>query len=577
MANHRAVQAPSTGARRRVFAPVLVVVGALFWAPAASAVNPPDISASTLTCTDTDGGAVRSGDDLSCALTAVMAADTENANISATVTLPGEAEFVSAAPPATYDESTRVITFGENSLGFTFTTKSRTVEFDVVVGPGLSAGTAISLTGHVVAVGDVDGATATADVTSPDVVVSPLVADITGSTVGCVDSNGGRLLPGEAVNCSLQVTNPTGHEDATGVTGSIAVGGASWLFGGTSTSPTTATFGTTALGAVASGDSKTVSANFLVSSTALGGDLVTVSSFVTGLSTPSSFPLFLIRNGTSLVVSPGPADLSFSTLTCEDTDAGLLLPGDDLTCSVNVTPLAGHEDVQGTSATIVIPALSQYVSGADTHDVTSLTIGPGSLGDISAGTTKSAPFHLKVASGAPVGAQLHPTGTVAATSIPLGGPVTHELNGQYLIVGSKVVPLGETPEVPATQPPITVRPQTPAASYKLKAKTIRIKLRRGHRYKNRYWRGGRRSFVYVKKYVTRSPKGTKVIKKVTVPKKGKNAPKRGTVKIKGTRLTYTLKRGKQAKDRFRYTVRDAAGKKATGIVIVSRQKAKKKA
>jgi hypothetical protein len=96
-------------------------------------------------------------------------------------------------------------------------------------------------------------------------------------------------------------------------------------------------------------------------------------------------------------------------------------------------------------------------------------------------------------------------------------------------------------------------------------------LRRGHRRRNHFWRGGRRSFVYVKKYVTRTPSGSKVIRKVTVPKKGKYAPKRGRVKITGTRLTYTLKRGSTARDRFRYTVTDASGKKASGTVIVSRR------
>jgi hypothetical protein len=360
------------------------------------------------------------------------------------------------------------------------------------------------------------------------------------------------------------------------VTGSIAVAGASWVFGGASTSPSTATFGLADLGTLATGDSKTVSASYVVSPAALGGDLVTVSSLLSGLSTPSNLPLFLIRNGTPLVVSPGPADLSFSTLTCEDTDGGLLLPGDDLTCNVNVTPVAGHEGVAAASATVVIPDQSQYVSGADSHDASSLTIGPGSLGDVAAATTKSAPFHLKVADGAAVGALLHPTGTVTATSIPLGGPVTFDLAGQYLIVGRKVVPGATPPGTPASPPPGTVRPTPQTATYTLKAKTIRIKLRYGHRHPNHYWVGGRRTFVYVKRFVTRTPNGSTVIKKVTVPKKGRYAPKHGTVRIRGTRLVYTLKRGRKAHDRFHYTVTDASGKRATGTVIVSRQKAPKK-
>jgi hypothetical protein len=569
-------QASSPRTRCRLATCALAAVAVLGFAPVAQAVSPPDISASTLTCLDTGGGALRSGDDLTCSLTAVMAADTENANISATITLPTVVEFVSAAPPATYDDGTRVITFNESALGFTFATMSRTVEFHVAVGSGLTAGTAISVSGNIVAVGDSDGAVDDVDVVSPDLLVSPLVADISATTVGCADANGGTLLPGEVVQCSLDAINPAGHEDATALTGTMAIGGASWLFGGASPNPTTANFGVSALGTVASGASKAVTANFLVSSSALGGDLVTISSLLSGVSSPSNTPLFLIKSGAALVVSPGRADLSFSTLPCADTDGGLLLPGDDLTCSVDAHPAPGHEDVQGASATIAIPAQSEYVSGADSHDASSLMLGPGALGDIAAGSTKSAPFHLKIADGAPVGALLHPTGTVTAISVPLGGPVTQPLIGQFLIVGRKVVPAGETPpEAPGSSPTPTVKPS--AAGYKLKARTIRITLRRGHRRPNHLWRGGRRSFVYVKKFVSRTPKGRgKLVQKVTVPKKGRFAPKRGKVKIRGTRLTYTLKKGRRAKDRFHYTVIDPSGKKATGTVIVSRQKAKKK-
>jgi hypothetical protein len=65
-----------------------------------------------------------------------------------------------------------------------------------------------------------------------------------------------------------------------------------------------------------------------------------------------------------------------------------------------------------------------------------------------------------------------------------------------------------------------------------------------------------------------------VVTKVTVPKKGKWHPKYGTVRIKGTRLTYTVKTGKRRTDRFHYTVTDTAGKKVTGTVIVRWEKKK---
>jgi len=51
----------------------------------------------------------------------------------------------------------------------------------------------------------------------------------------------------------------------------------------------------------------------------------------------------------------------------------------------------------------------------------------------------------------------------------------------------------------------------------------------------------------------------------------------GKVRIKGTRLIYTVRMGKRRTDRFRYTITDTAGKKATGKVVVRwEKKARKK-
>jgi hypothetical protein len=169
---------------------------------------------------------------------------------------------------------------------------------------------------------------------------------------------------------------------------------------------------------------------------------------------------------------------------------------------------------------------------------------------------------------------------LTATSVPLGGPIDKALSAQVLTVGREVVPPGAQPTLPDDfAPPVTPTvnpPVTVAKTYKLKAKTIVITMRRGHRrgrhHAKHVWSGSRRQFRYVKKFVVRTPKiSGKVVKKVSVPKKGKYAPKRGVVKIKGTRLTYTLKKRfktRQAKDRFRYTVTDTHGKKATGTVVV---------
>jgi hypothetical protein len=554
---------------------VAIVLGGV---AVAGATVPPDLSDSTLVCADSDGGALRVGDDIGCTLTAKLQSGTENANITATVPLPPEVDFGSAAPPASYDAGTRTITFGAQALGFTFSSQQRAVVFHVTAAQALVAGTAISLSSEVTAVGDLDEAVVQQTVTSPALTVSPLLATLVDSTVGCSDDNGGTLLPGEVITCQLDVINAAGHEDASGVTGAITLSHATWLTGGSSSVAGSTAFGTSDLGDVASGDHRAVSATFIVSPTALGGDLVDIGSFVVGLSTQSSAPIFLNKTGTSLVVSPGPARLFASSLICSDSNSGLLLAGDVVACAVSVSPAAGHEDIQSTTAAVDIPSGAEYVSGGDGHDGKSVSFAGPSFGSVvAAGSTASAPFSIRISSPTPVGTVLSMNGAINATSVPVGGPVTQALTGPTLIVGREVIQPGQVPTAPAVTP--TGKPPVVAASkgYKLKAKTIRIVMRRGHRRRNHVWNGSRRQFRYVKKYVVRTPKiSGKVVKKVTVPKKGKYAPRRGKVKIKGTRLTYTVKKGLQPKDRFHYTVVDTNGKKATGFVVISRRQAKKK-
>jgi hypothetical protein len=541
---------------------------------AALATEPPNVSKSSLDCVDSDGGVLRSGDDVSCTLTAKLEPDTENAMVTAIVVLPAEVEFASAAPPATYDSGSRVITFDEQTLGFTFSSQQRTVLFHVTVGPGLTAGTQISLSSDLTAVGDLDQAVSQITVSSPAIVIAPLVATLAASTLACSDDNGATLLPGEIVTCTLDVINPTGYEDASDVAASISVGGASWFLGGAKSGPAAASFSTSDIGSIASGADKAVSAKFAVPATALGGDLVTSSAFLAGLSTQSSTPMFLSKLGTPLVVSPGPAILTTSSLGCIDSNSGVVLAGDDLTCAVTVRPSPGHEGVQGATATVGIPAGAAYVSGADSHNASSLFLDTPSLGDVVAGAERAATFHIKVADLTPADAQLDLSGTLNATSVPLGGPLVQPLVGPTIIVGHEVLQPGATPPGTSVPTPTTGRPP---ASYKLRAKTIRIKLRRGHRRANHLWHGSKRRTVFVKRYVIRTPKiSGKVVKKVTVPKRGKYRPKRGKVRIKGTRLIYTVKKGKRRTDRFRYTITDTVGKKATGNVVVRWEKKRKK-
>jgi Bacterial Ig domain len=566
---HHTVHASSPRLRRRLAPLALVAVAALATAAPAAAVPAPDISGSGITCVDSDGGVLKGGDDVKCTIKATVAADTQAATISGTVTLPPELDLLSA--PGPYDSGTRTITFSKEILGLTFTGQQRTIDFHVTVASGLGVGTPLSVSGELTGVGDVDATVVHQSVASPALLVSPLVADFTTSAVGCSDINGGTLLPGESVSCQVDVMNPLEHEDAASVTGSLLVAGATWLSGGTNTGPSSTTFGTDDLGTVASGETKSVSATFKVPATALGGTFVTATAFVGGVSTPSATPFFIGKGATPLPISPGPARIGGSLLACSDTNGGVLLAGDDLECTVAVRPAAGYEDVSAASAVVQIPADARYVSGGDSHTAGEVTLAETSLGDVAAGAVKAATFHLKVAEGTVVGTFLQPEGTLTATSVPLGGPVQAPLTAQSLVVGRQVVQVGETPTIPdlvetPVTPPVTP-PVTVSKAYKLKAKTIKIVMRKGRR----------RVVIDVRTKVTRTPKGTgKVARKLKIAKKGKTAPKRGKVTVKGTKFTYVLKKGKKAVDNFRYTVTDANGKKVTGKVTVRPKKTKKK-
>jgi hypothetical protein len=317
---------------------------------------------------------------------------------------------------------------------------------------------------------------------------------------------------------------------------------------------------------------------FRVSNAALGGSAVSVLAFIPGRSTPSGDVISLSRGSDPLVVAPGPAQLTASSLRCDDTNGGLLLAGDDLTCTVNVVPAVGFEDVQAATATVDLPAALQWASGGDGHDAATVTFGPSSLGDIAAGGSKSAGFHLRVSDGTAPGSAFRPTGSISATSVPIGGPVQQVLTGNLLAAGKAVPPPGQEPppDQPVTivtPPPVTPPVVAASKSYKLRARTIRFVMRRGHRRGGHLWKGSKRRSAFVKKYVVRTPKASgQVVKRVTVPKKGKWAPKRGKVTIKGTKLTYTLKKGVdpgKVQDRFHYTATDTHGKKVTGNVIVT--------
>jgi hypothetical protein len=544
----------------------LGLVGAcLAVAPApALADAPPDISASSIACADTTGGGLRAGDDIACTFVVRMATGTEWATVTGVADLPSDVTYVSATYPATYDDTTRQITYPPTALGLMSPGDSRTALFHVTLNAGLAPGTPIAPPVAIKAKGT-DNAIDEQTFNPPALSVSPEIADLTGSTAVCTDVDGGTLLPGDEISCDLQVLAGTGRDDAAGVNGTMTVAGAAWLSGGTTHTPITATFASSLLGAIASGDSKTVNAHFQVAPTALGGSAVHPAASLFGTSFTTAEAVTANILGDALTVAPGPAVIVASSLLCFDANGGIVLAGDTVDCSVTVAPALGHEDLSDARADIAVPPHVSYLSGADSIVPGTATIGP-SFGAIAAGALKTVTTHFKIDAGTPADTVIGFTALLSATSVPLGGPLTRNLISQPFVVGQAALvppdtPVAAEPDQPAITPPVTP-PIVVAKGYKLRAKTIRIRL---------WSRKTPRRTWDVRRWVTRTPKQSgKLVKKLTVPKKGRFAAKKGRVRVKGTRLVYTRKKGKRGKrDTFHYTVTDASGKKATGKVIVT--------
>jgi hypothetical protein len=547
----------------------MTAVGLALSAPVAHGDSPPDISLSTMTCADTDAGALRPGDDIGCTFYVTTGGGTEFSNVSAHVPLPAALVYVSGG--TSHDDATNTIVYEEVALGLMAPDAVKPASFHVSLGDVLP-GTSIQVGVDLLAIGNASNTHVTQHVDATALVVDPPPPDLAASTLACSDADGGQLLPGDIVGCDLTVDNAPDREQAIDVSGGLQMQSTTWASGGTSHFGTSVSWdGTDAgIGDVAPGSSKIVSASFQVSPSALGGTGITPSGYLIASGAKSGF---VTQNvfGSALTVDPGPADLSPSSLVCSDNNGGLVLAGDDLRCSLSVAAAAGHQGVVGATGAVPVPSLTAPVTGQDGLVDDVLLFG-ASLGDVAAGASKTAVFHVRIDSGTPTGMVIGATGSIKATSIPAGTEVSRNLTAIPLTVGAAAPvaaqqgPVVPDPE-PVAAPPAPAAPAAVSKAYKLKAKTIHIIMRKGRR----------RVVVDVRNKVTRTPRGTgKVVRKLTIAKKGKTAPRRGKVTVKGTRFTYILKKGKRPVDRFRYTVTDAAGKKVTGTVTVRPKKAKKK-
>src|SRR4051794_19019595 len=163
------------------------------------------------------------------------------------------------------------------------------------------------------------------------------------TTLACRDDNRGTLRPGDYVECSLRVLVLL--EDAFDVTATIPLpAGATFdpadprnaqAVPDDATAPTKISYGTQQLGLFNPGFPKQV--NFWLRLRGGGvltpGDVVAMTATLHSTNAPDA-PVPL---SPSLVVQPPPADLTASTVTCQDAGTPPVRPGDELSCTIALT------------------------------------------------------------------------------------------------------------------------------------------------------------------------------------------------------------------------------------------------
>ena len=228
-----------------------------------------------------------------------------------------------------------------------------------------------------------------------------------------------------------------------------------------------------------------------------------------------------------MVVSPGPADLSLSALTCADSDGGLLLPGDDVRCAVAVRPRAGYEDVQGATAAVQIP-ISPNGPAAATATTPRRSFSIAVTRRCLRRGAKSAAFHLKIKDARRRARRCGPL-DAERDERSAGRSDAAGDHRPTLIVGQVISCRGSTGHNDAGRRGAHARYTAIVAantSYKLRANTMPHRSRgAGHRRRNHLWRGSHRRSVFVKSCQCRTPRsrGTSS-RRPRVPKKGKWAP-----------------------------------------------------
>src|SRR4051794_12390562 len=215
------------------------------------------------------------------------------------------------------------------------------------------------------------------------------------STLTCVAKNGFTTRPGDEVSCRLTVMLSDGF--AARVTADVArtpglvydPADADNLNGTLDGAvPPRIHYGEGVLGFFAAAFPKTVSMvlDIATDGSAAPGDLIQP---VATISTVADGPVATIAANV-LRVTPPPASLRPSTLTCDDVNGEQLRPGDTLRCTLLLRDEPAHEDAEGFLVTAPIPGGTAWAPGGNdtTRSPTQILWAPAALPSlIAAGAT----------------------------------------------------------------------------------------------------------------------------------------------------------------------------------------------
>jgi hypothetical protein len=475
---------------------------------AAVAADPvPSFDSSTLTCEPANHRSTRPGDDVFCRLlvrvTGAWSAATADITVPPNTTFDPNVIDNQAGTPDDPLNATKV-TYDALDIGFMSPGSPKEAHIQFRIRPDVAVGDPIV---PVATIYSPD--TPPTMVTAKPVLVMPPPPDLKPSSLTCADAGPPPLLAGDELECSAQLANLPGLEDAANVTMYTSLNGAlSWAPGGNESSHlgfTTVWDLGSVPGGVPSGGSasRVLTYHTRISPTTAAGSGIVTTAFVDFLGAQSSEPGTQTLASPALVVAPGPAVLTSSKLVCSDQSGPPLFPGDKITCTLTAFDLPGHEDVEDLAATAPVPdRTTADAAGAD-------GLVPLSFGSLASGATKAKVYELKVAPDAPAGSTITGTAHLAGRSVPSSSPVSHDLTAVPLVVA--LPPAAPAALTPASVAAAAATPGSAPAKAPVDSRICgsrRVVVVNVRPPKGRHWKSMTMAFAKKKVKAKRATKGT---------------------------------------------------------------------